>query len=241
MACLDILREPQLPRTRNPETAEPASERMSYSRAHPSPRYIELQDLYRTMHERGEIFLGIPPEQIFPGTSLAPQAPRIKRLIDRTAALTVLDYGCGKGTQYESRTMRDEAGAAWPSVLDYWNIDEVVCYDPCYAPYSALPEGTYDGVICTDVLEHCPEEDIHWIVEEIFSFARRFVFANVACYPARKRLPNGENAHCTVRPAQWWQALVEETAARRAHLTWEVWIESRVDGQFVDQKLGNST
>ena len=54
---------------------------MSYSRAHPSPRYLELRSLYRTMHEQGEPLRGIPPEKTFSGKSLAPQAANIKRII----------------------------------------------------------------------------------------------------------------------------------------------------------------
>ena len=50
------------------------------------------------------------------------------------------------------------------------------------------------------------------IVAEIFSYARRFVYVNVACYPAEKRLPNGENAHCTVRPPEWWAKLYGDAA-----------------------------
>jgi len=218
---------------------------MNYSRAHPSTRYLDLQNLYRTMHEQGESFLGIPPEKTFPGSSLRPQVERIKRLIVTTGALTVLDYGSGKGMQYELGSIRDGAGKVWPSVIDFWGVDEVVCYDPCYAPYSKLPSGTFDGVICTDVLEHCPEEDIPWIIEEIFSYATRFVFANVACYPARKRLPTGENAHCTIQPLEWWRMLIEGIAARRPGVVWEVWIQSRVDGsqgaQYVEDKVGNAT
>ena len=53
-----------------------------------------------------------------------------------------------------------------------------------------------------------------WIVGEL-GYARAFVFANVACFPARKHLPNGQNAHCTIRPLKWWRRLVEGTA--RAH------------------------
>jgi hypothetical protein len=54
-------------------------------------------------------------------------------------------------------------------------------------------------VISTDVLEHCPGKvNVPWIVDEMFGYATRFVFANVAVIPAGKRLPNGENAHCTI-------------------------------------------
>ena len=80
-------------------------------------------------------------------------------------------------------------------------------------------------MISTDVLEHCPEDDIPWIVGEIFGFADRFVFANVACYPARKRLPTGENAHCTIKPPDWWEALIRTVAARHPDIDWEVWVQ----------------
>lgn len=214
---------------------------MSFNRTHPSPRYVELQAMYRTMHEHGESFLGIPPEQTFPGKSLLPQAGRIKRLIEQTGALTVLDYGSGKGRQYEPMPVSDGGGGTWPGILDYWGVDEVVCYDPCYAPYSALPEGVFDGVICTDVLEHCPEQDIPWIVGEIFDYATRFVFANVACYPASKRLPSGENAHCTIKAADWWDGLLSGVASRHAQVRWEVWVQRRTEaGEFVEQRLGNA-
>ena len=44
------------------------------------------------------------------------------------------------------------------SVQDYWGVEKIVCYDPAYSPYSALPEGRFDGVICVDVpAEEDPE------------------------------------------------------------------------------------
>jgi hypothetical protein len=215
---------------------------MNYSRAHPSPRYLELLKLYRAMHEQGEIFLGVPAEKTFPGTSLPLQARRIRPLISSTGAQTILDYGSGKGKQYEPQMVLDEGGRQCPSVMDYWGIEEVVCYDPCYEPFIRLPEGKFDGVISTDVLEHCPEEDISWILGEMFAYAEKFVFANVACYPARKRLPNGENAHCTIRPPEWWKQLLDEIAARHPTVKWEVWVSHKPDGsqKIVDYKLGNT-
>lgn len=216
---------------------------MKYSRRNPSPRYYELQRLYRMMHEKGEDFLGIPAEQTFPGKSLLPQARHVKRLVQQTDARTILDYGSGKGKQYDARPFRDETGV-WTDIMEFWGIDEVTCYDPCYEPYSKLPEGKFDGVISTDVLEHCPEADLPWIVDEIFSFANKFVFANVACYPAAKRLPNGENAHCTIRPVEWWNDLAYQVAAKYPHLVWEFRISSRENTstgiKLVEQKIGNS-
>lgn len=201
---------------------------MSYSRSNPSGRYLELQSLYRLMHQQGEQFLGVPPERTFPGLSLKTQAARIRDLIARTGAQIILDYGCGKGEQYQPCQISDGADR-WPTVIDYWDIGEVVCYDPCYEPYSKLPVGKFDGVISTDVLEHCPEEDVPWIIDEIFSYAVRFVFANVACFPARKRLPNGENAHCTIKPVEWWNDVVCAISCRHPGVVWEFWVQSQID------------
>jgi hypothetical protein len=214
---------------------------MNFSRANPSPHYLELQAMYRQMHVKGEEFLGRPAADTFPGFSLDAQIYRIKSLVVQTGADTVLDYGCGKGKQYEPRPIKDAAGVLWPGVIDFWDVGEVVCYDPCYEPYSKLPEGKFDGVVCTDVLEHCPEQDLPWIIRELFGYANRFVFANVACYPAHKRLPNGENAHCTIQPVEWWMALVSDIARDHPGVIWEFWVQSVVTTpagtQYVEQKI----
>ena len=205
----------------------------SFTRAAPSPRYRRLIEQYQLMHTQGEIHLGIPPEQTFPGQSLPPQAPHIKRLIKATGARTLLDYGCGKGRQYWPYRIRDaEEGIEYADIKTYWGIADVRCYDPGYTPFTELPTGTFDGVICTDVLEHCPEEDVPWIVGELFQYAEKFVYANVACFPARKRLPSGGNAHCTVKPARWWEDVIRKIAARKPQLRYEV--------RFVEAKGGTS-
>jgi hypothetical protein len=193
-----------------------------YSRTAPSPRYRRLLAQYQLLHENGETHLGIPPEQTFAGQSLPEQAPGIKRLIRRTASRSILDYGSGKGMQYELRRVADpEEGVEYPDIRSYWGVSEIRCYDPGYEPFSALPEGTFDGAICTDVLEHCPEEDIPWILDELFAFARKFVYANVACFPARKRLPSGGNAHCTIKPVKWWDEQIARAARNRPGLLYE--------------------
>jgi len=193
-----------------------------YSRKAPSPRYRRLIEQYRLLHEQGERKLGIPAERTFAGQSLPPQAAHIKRLIRRTAAQTILDYGSGKGLQYRlQRIVDEEDGTDYPDIPSYWGVREIRCYDPGYSAFDQLPGGSFDGVICTDVLEHCPEEDIPWILDELFAFARKFVYANVACFPARKQLPSGGNAHCTVKPVKWWEEHILRAARARPELLYE--------------------
>ena len=210
---------------------------MPYSRANPSPRYTELMGLYRTMHRTGDVAHGIPPENTFAGISLPRQAHRIRALIARSGARTLLDYGCGKGTQYRPAPIAQQGVVRWNSIQEYWGVEAIRCYDPGYEPFSELPQGHFCGVICTDVLEHCPEDDLGWIIEGLFGYAQKFVFANVACFPAKKTLPNGENAHCTIRPGSFWKALFEASSARHPGVLWEVWIEENRGAP--DERLAN--
>jgi hypothetical protein len=198
---------------------------MPYSRSNPSARYRELTALYRSLHREGEKRLGLTPEETYPGVSLLPHVKRIKELIKRTGAATLLDYGCGKGMQYEPHRLTVPGEGVFDGVIEYWDIDELRCYDPCYERYCTLPEGRFDGVISTDVLEHCTEDDIPWIVDEMFAYARRFVFACIACYAAKTTLPNGENAHTTVHPFAWWQEIFSTAAARHPDVIWKIFAE----------------
>jgi hypothetical protein len=192
-----------------------------YTRNAPSPRYRRLLEQYRLMHTNGDARLGIPSERMFLGQSLLPQAPHIRTLVRATSSASILDYGSGKGRQYDLRRIVDDEGVDHPDVRSYWGVKEIRCYDPGYEPFAQLPSGEYDGVICTDVLEHCAEEDIPWILHELFAFARKFVFANVACFPARKTLPSGGNAHCTIRPVKWWSEQIERAAMRKPQLLYQ--------------------
>lgn len=205
---------------------------MSYSRAHPSARYRELLALYGRMHLEGETTLGLPPQQTFPGSSLAPHIARIKAWIERTGSRTILDYGAGKGLQYRPQKVVVDGRHVADGIAEYWDVDEVRCFDPGYPPHSALPEGKFDGVVSTDVLEHCPEEDLGWVLDEIFGYAVRFVYLNVACFAARKTLPNGENAHATIRPPHWWRDLV----AARASVPWELHTVAFQDGKVLEHR-----
>ena len=146
---------------------------------------MNLVDQYRLMHDAGH----------FPGHSVNKHADSIKKLIGKTNSRTILDYGCGKGRQYAELNLHK-----------YWNVEPSL-YDP--ATFPEKPKGRFDGVICTDVLEHIPEEELEDTLREIFSYARKFVFLSICIRPAKKTLPDGRNCHLTIKPELWWRTLIE--------------------------------
>jgi len=82
-------------------------------------------------------------------------------------------------------------------------------YDPYRPEYAERPPFNFDLVICTDVMEHIPEEDVQDVLDDIFDHADKGVFLTIAQFPAKKTLPNGENAHCTLESSEWWNERIE--------------------------------
>ncbi len=145
---------------------------------------MELIGQYREMHRFGH-FMGVP--------SVVKHKERLKELVSENGAKTMLDYGSGIGKQYIFHLLHH-----------YWNVD-VAMYDPAVPLYAKLPEGLFDCVICTDVLEHLEESDVPRVLDEIFGRAKKFVFLTVCTRPAQKLLPDGRNAHTCLKPIDWWR------------------------------------
>ena len=55
-------------------------------------------------------------------------------------------------------------GEHFPDLRSYFGIHQLCLYDPAFPGHWTLPPGEFDVVVCTDVLEHCPEEDLDWIL-----------------------------------------------------------------------------
>ena len=143
-------------------------------------------EAYRQMHRDGH----------FKGGTVEKSLPRISHLIEMHQATTLLDYGSGKG----EITRRRPFG---PEVYTY-------LYDPAVRYLDKKPHGMFHGVICIDVLEHIPEEELDGVIGELDQYSSGFVYVTVCTRPAKKTLPTGENCHATIKPRSWWRDKLPE-------------------------------
>lgn len=97
----------------------------------------------------------------------------------------ILDYGCGKGT-----------------ISD--NVSGVTNYDPAIPEYAEEPSAPYDLVLCVDVLEHVEEQHVDEVLDDLKAKMIVAGFFVISIRPACAKLPDGRNAHITVRPQEWW-------------------------------------
>ncbi len=173
--------------------------------------------MYASMHSDGRPSTNHSAEETFDGRSLEPHIASIATILADTGAQTLLDFGSGKGKLYENDT---ETPDVRRKRLRAWGDVKVSCYDPGYEPYAGPIEGPFDAVISTDVVEHIPAEDIPWLLDELFGYAKACVYIVAACYPANKLLPDGSNAHCTIQSPRWWSAQMRAASDRRNGPKW---------------------
>lgn len=195
-----------------------------YSRSNPSPRYIDLVEQYKEMHS-SKYF------KYFTGIGCYKAHKEIRRLVRETGVKTLLDFGCGGGRQLvaaDPEALFSKLEVFCSSWTEALGVDRITGYDPGVEAYNTPPNGTFGGVYCCDCLEHCPESDLTWIIDEIFSYAEKFVFLTVALAPAKKNLPNGENAHATLKTQDWWLTLIDSVAKQHSHVRYEVVFEEEV-------------
>lgn len=138
---------------------------------------------YRRMHK----------ENRFTGASLERHVPEILSLIKKHDIKTMLDYGCGKAPVYPKLNLID---------LD------LTLYDPYYDPFSRLPSGTFDMVVCTDVLEHVPEDEIGKTLVRLLDYTDKLLFISICTKPAKKTFENGKNLHLTIKSREWWEKMI---------------------------------
>ena len=120
-------------------------------------------------------------------------AVRMRRYIEPWVQLakpaTLLDYGAGQG--------RFGAVLEAPSVL------ERHLFDPAIPDIATLTRERYDYAICIDVLEHLEPDEVAPVLADVARLTDRALFI-VTTAPAQAILPDGRNAHTTIRPGAWW-------------------------------------
>lgn len=157
------------------------------------------EKLYQTFHHEN-------PKQ-FSGKFNAHQIRQIATLVDWAKPERLIDYGSGKGYQY----LEKRAHEAWGGLLPH-------CYDVGVIQLGKRPSGKFNGLICTDVMEHIDPEDVDEVLNDAFSFladhGSTFAYFHISTRPAGKTFENGENVHLCVRPSTWWDRKLDRFYTR---------------------------
>lgn len=125
---------------------------------------------------------------------------------------TILDAGCGSG-KFMRRILERHSAAF--TIRGFDIADN--CLDPWFATHApgilttgclwepgSLPSPN-DAVVCTDVMEHIPTEQVPAVLRNLRSAATKVVFFGIALFPdAFGPKVIGAPLHLTVQPPDWW-------------------------------------
>ena len=171
-----------------------------------SKEYEKTLNVYKKLHLEGTKFES--PENTFDGKSLIFWFHPIKQIIDSSNSKSLIDFGCGKAKYYNEEVIINNT--QYKNITSYWKINDYFLYDPGVKIFSKYPTNKADAVICVDVVEHIPEQDVINFIEELFRLANKFVFIVIACYPAEKQLPDGRNVHLSIKEVDEWKKIISE-------------------------------
>jgi hypothetical protein len=115
------------------------------------------------------------------------------------ATFRLLDFGCGKSPLVD--LLSERAAGKTPAL-------HVQRYDPAIPEFSSPPDRGFDLVINTDVLEHLDENEADLLISDVAERTSAAYF-KISTRVAWTFLPNGENAHATVKNSRWWLAKIK--------------------------------
>ena len=171
-----------------------------------SKYYYEVIKKYKVFHVNG--IKNQPGFSTFLGYSLTKWILKIQEIIKTNNCNSLLDFGCGKAFLYKNKFKIGDK--EYTNLSDFWNLKNIYLYDPGLEEYSDYPKGKYDGIICTDVVEHIPEDDVLNFIDELFKLSNKFIFVVIATMPASKYFDDGKNIHLALKDQEEWKKIFLE-------------------------------
>lgn len=122
----------------------------------------------------------------------------VKAFVEQYQPDSILDYGCAKGTLVQQLRQ------------DFPSTRIIHGYDPGVPEFDHIPEAQYDCLISNDVIEHFEPEFLDQSLAHMNTLFARAAWLIIACYPAKKSLPDGRNAHLIIESPDWWRQRVAQ-------------------------------
>jgi SAM-dependent methyltransferase len=125
-----------------------------------------------------------------------------------------LDVGCGRanGVQYARELGYDVYGCDISSgAVKCWKERRVAQYcEVCRAEKMPYPDNSFDFVLCSEVMEHIPEENTLESLKEIFRVGSDKFLFTIALTPEMIPVAGIVQSHINLHNPNWWVLKLEE-------------------------------
>lgn len=185
-----------------------------FTKARPSSRFQEALATEKTVKTGAVPLGGELSRQPIRGIALVRHRKAIHRLIHETGARSLLVWGSRQSRMHRGAGAGEAAGDACRTLF---GDRELSYYDPLSG--HGLGGNTYDGVVSLASMTRCPEDDVPWMLDEMFGSARRFVYV-VAILGRLAAAQSGQGTHPVVQDPDWWRGQMTSAARRHGEVRW---------------------
>lgn len=174
----------------------------------------------RAFRELSRVAQSRPPDsprngEMAAGDSAA-GAGDLARLLEECHAVSVLD--CRLNAVPSTSIMRV------PGVANA-GIEQVVTFDPTGTLREEAHARRLDAAVCLDALAFVPDDDIPWLLGQLFTRARRLLYCVVLDQPERLDPATATRLRRRSRTVEWWQYQFETVARHHPAVRWRLHIQ----------------
>ncbi len=118
--------------------------------------------------------------------------PEVALFVEQYRPNSLIDWGCAQGKLLQQIKQ------------DYAFVEKLEGYDPGNPVYNTVPGGVFECLVSCDVIEHFEPDQLTQLLKLMQTKFSRSAYIIAACYPAKKILPDGRNAHLIQENCAWW-------------------------------------
>jgi hypothetical protein len=115
-------------------------------------------------------------------------------------ASSMLDFGCGKGIQFENNKIQNLVGC------------DISGYDPCIHGLENWPAGNWDIVYSLDAISSLNDIDTRWVFDEFLKWKPKAIFISTQSLNIGKsaKVKIKDSFDVPERDAEYWKTLLKE-------------------------------
>lgn len=102
-------------------------------------------------------------------------------------------------------------------------IERIISLDPTKPVAADVSPESVDAVVCLEMLEYVPDEDVPWLLQQLFSRAKRLLYCGVDETPQSPAVGGRVLRH--KRTAAWWQYEFELVARHHPSVRWRLCVQ----------------
>jgi len=148
--------------------------------------------------------------------------PSPAKAVARYGDLVRLLQGSNAENLLHCRIKAFSGSAALPVSDEVRSIQRV---DPLASEANAVFKGRFDAVVCTDTLEFIPDDDVPWLLDQLFRATDRLLYCRVIETRAASGDPALSRSQPWNRTIEWWHYQFQTVARHHPKVRWQLQLE----------------